>query len=161
YRFVICTGGVARRLTQPGAELVATHSDAWGLRAVPASLIVIGGGMTGLQVASIFHAFGSRVDVFQRGPRILPDEDEDVATAVAAGLRASGMTLREGFGNIERFEKTAHGVRMVISRDGRSEAVEAALVVAAVGWVADTAGLALAAAGVEPDARGFVKVDEY
>src|SRR5262249_50865853 len=54
-RIILCTGGIARRLAVPGAELTATHSDAWGLRAVPPSMIVIGGGMTGLQVASIFH----------------------------------------------------------------------------------------------------------
>src|SRR5262245_14130752 len=101
-RFILCTGGVSRRLTVPGGELVATHSDAWSLGAVPESLIVIGGGMTGLQVASIFHAFGSRVTLFQRGPRILPDEDQDVATEVARQLRASGMEIREAFGQIER-----------------------------------------------------------
>src|ERR1043166_7171749 len=43
-KFIICTGGVSRRLTVPGAELCATHSDAWSLTAVPPSMIVIGGG---------------------------------------------------------------------------------------------------------------------
>src|SRR5215471_21433207 len=102
-RIILCTGGTARRLTAPGAEWTATHSDAWSLTAVPPSLLVVGGGMTGLQVASIFHAFGSRVQVFQRGPRILPDEDHDVAAEVAAQLRASGMELREDFGDIDGF----------------------------------------------------------
>src|SRR5262245_15715088 len=160
-RFILCTGGVNRRLTVPGAELVATHSDAWSLTAVPESLIVIGGGMTGLQVASIFHAFGSRVTVFQRGPRILPDEDDDVAGEVARQLRASGMEIREGFGTLERFERTSRGVRMRFTKDGHAEAAEAALVVAAVGWVADTGTLGLTAAGIELDERGFVRVDRH
>ena len=71
----------------PGAELTATHSDAWSLGSVPASMLVIGGGATGAQVASIFSGFGAKVQFFQSGPRIIPTEDEDVSTAVAAGFR--------------------------------------------------------------------------
>jgi dihydrolipoamide dehydrogenase len=160
-RIILCTGGVARRLAVPGAGLTATHSDAWSLTAVPASMLVIGGGMTGLQVASIFHAFGTTVTVFQRGPRILPDEDEDVSREVARQLRAAGIELREGFGEVERFEKSAHGVRMTYAKEARREIAEAALVVEAIGWAADAASLDPAAAGVDLDERGFVKVDEY
>lgn len=160
-RFVLCAGGKARRLPVPGAELAATHSDAWNLTEVPDSILVVGGGMTGLQVASIFHAFGSRVDLFQRGRRILPDEDEEVAAEVAAALRASGMQVHEGVGTIDAFESAPAGIRMHFSRDGRRETAEAALAVVAIGWIADTAGLNLAAAGIELDARGFVAVDEF
>src|SRR5262247_911931 len=102
-RIILCAGGRSRRLRVPGADLTCTHSDAWSLTGVPPSLLVVGGGMTGLQVASIFHAFGSRVQLFQRGPRILPDDDRDVATEVAAGLRAMGIDLHEGFDAIEAF----------------------------------------------------------
>ena len=160
-RIILCTGGKARRLSVPGAELTATHSDAWSLTEVPPSILVVGGGMTGLQVASIFHAFGSRVELFQRGRRILPDEDEEVAAEVAATLRASGMRVREDGGSIDGFERTPVGIRMSFSRDGRRETTEAALVVVAIGWNADTAGLNLTAAGIELDARGFVVVDEF
>ena len=114
-----------------------------------------------MQVASIFNAFGSRVQLFQAGPRILPTEDEDVSAAVAAAFRESGIVVRESFGAIESFEKTPSGVRMVFSKDGARDSAEAALAVVAVGWVADTAGLNLAAAGVETDQRGFVRVDAY
>ena len=88
-------GGTSRRLSVPGAELTATHSDAWSLTAVPPSMLVVGGGATGVQVASIFNAFGSRVQLYQAGPRILATEDEDVSAAVAAALRESGMVVRE------------------------------------------------------------------
>ena len=124
-------------------------------------MLVIGGGATGAQVASIFNAFGSRVQLFQAGPRILPTEDEDVSAAVAAAFRESGIVVREDFGAIESFEKTPSGVRMIFSKDGVRDSAEAALAVVAVGWVADTAGLSLATAGVETDPRGFVRVDAY
>jgi pyruvate/2-oxoglutarate dehydrogenase complex dihydrolipoamide dehydrogenase (E3) component len=160
-KIIICTGGVSRRLPVPGFELTNTHSDAWALTTVPPSILVIGGGSTGVQVASIFNAFGSRVELFQTGRRILPTEDEDVSAAVAAAFRESGIVVHEDFGAIEFFEKAPSGVRMVFSRDGSHCSAEAALVVVAVGWIADTAGLSLAAAGVETDQRGFVKVDGY
>lgn len=160
-KFIICTGGASRRLSVPGAELTATHSDAWGLTAAPPSLIVIGGGATGAQVASVFNAFGSRIALFHSGPRILPTEDEEVSQVVAAAFRDSGIEVREAFGVIESFEKTSDGVRMTCSKDGQREHAEAALAVVAIGWAANTASLDLARAGVETDQRDFVRVDEF
>lgn len=160
-KFVICTGGATRQLSVSGGELTATHSDAWGLTTVPSSMIVIGGGATGAQVASVFNAFGSRIALFHSGPRILPTEDEEVSVAVAAAFRDSGIEVREEFGTIESFEKTHDGVRMSFSKDGRREAAEATLAVTAIGWVANTASLDLARAGVETDARDFVRVDDF
>jgi len=160
-KIIICTGGASRRLSAPGFELTATHSDAWSLTSVPPSMLVIGGGATGAQVASIFNAFGSRIQLFQAGPRILPAEDEDVSAAVANAFRGSGIMVREDFGEIESFEKTPSGVRMIFSKDGAWDSAEAALAVVAVGWLANSAGLSLATAGVETDHRGFVRVDAY
>src|SRR5437762_12576342 len=160
-KFVICTGGVSRRLSVPGSELTARHSDAWHLTSVPPSMLVIGGGATGAQVASIFNAFGSRIQLFQAGPRIVPTEDEDVSAAVAAAFRQSGIVIRESFGAIASFEKTPSGVRMNFAKDDKQEHAEAALAVAAVGWIANTAALDLPTAGVETNHRGFVQVDSY
>jgi pyruvate/2-oxoglutarate dehydrogenase complex dihydrolipoamide dehydrogenase (E3) component len=156
---ILCAGGTSRRLSVPGAELTATHTDAWSLTRVPQSILVIGAGMTGAQVASVFQAFGSRIVLFQRASRILPAEDEDVAVAVAAGFRDSGMIVREDFGTIESFERVHAGMRMNFSREGVQGSAEAELVVVAIGWVADTGGLNLSAAGIQTDDRGYVAVD--
>ena len=83
---IICTGGMPRRLDLPGFELACTHSDAWTLSSAPPSMLVIGAGATGVQLASIFNAFGSRVTLFEAAPRILMSEDEDVAAAVSEAL---------------------------------------------------------------------------
>jgi dihydrolipoamide dehydrogenase len=160
-RIIICTGGVSRRLPIPGFELTSTHSDAWRLTSVPSSMLVVGAGATGVQVASIFNAFGTRIQLFEAGPRILATEDEDIAAAAAAAFRKSGMLVHENFGTIESFEKTPTGVGMNFVKDGHRDSVEATLVVVAVGWAADTGGLNLAAAGVELNQRKFVRVDEY
>jgi dihydrolipoamide dehydrogenase len=160
-KFVICTGGRSRCLSVPGFELTATHSDAWSLTSVPPSMLVVGAGATGVQVASIFSAFGSRLDLFQSGPRILQSEDEDVSAAVAAAFRDAGIGVHESFGEIESFEKTTHGVRMNFKKGDRRDSAEAALAVVAIGWVANTSELDLVKAGVETDQRGFVRVDSY
>src|SRR5262245_47123423 len=117
-KFIICTGGSSRPLVVHGADLTSTHSDAWNLTSVPPSMLVIGAGATGAQVASIFNAFGTRVQLFQTGPRILSAEDEEVSAAVAAGFREIGIVVHESFGEIESFEKTTDGVRMNFSKDG-------------------------------------------
>ena len=160
-KVIVCTGGVSRRLSVPGFELTNTHSDAWGLTSVPPSMLVVGAGATGVQVASIFNAFGSRIQLFQTGPRILPTEDEDVSAAVAAAFREAGIAVHENISAINSFEKTPTGVRMIFSKDDDQDSAESTLAVVAVGWTADAAGLNLPSAGVETDHRGFVKVDGY
>lgn len=70
-----------------------------------------------------------------------------------------GLAVREGFGAIDSFEKTSSGVRMIFSKEDTLDSAEAAAAFVAVGWVADSAGLNLARAGVETDARGYVRVD--
>jgi pyruvate/2-oxoglutarate dehydrogenase complex dihydrolipoamide dehydrogenase (E3) component len=158
-KVILCAGGTNRTLPVPGAELVGAHHDAWTLTAVPESLLVIGAGATGVQVASVFDELGSRVTLLEAGPRILGTEDEDVSRSMAAAFRSSGIDVREGFGRIDRFEKTPAGVRMVFAKDDVEDTVEASLAVVAIGWLADTAGLNLDAAGVAVTDRGYVQVD--
>ena len=158
-KLIICTGGVSRRIAVPGFEL--TRSDAWALTAVPASMLVVGAGSTGVQIASMFHAFGTRVELFEAGPHILPSEDEEVVAAVAGELRSSGVVVHERFGAIESFENTPAGVRMSY-RDGSGDrAAEAELAIVAAGWVADTAHLNLSAAGVVLEPHGSIKVNRF
>src|SRR6202042_2080647 len=158
-KIILCTGGTSRRLPVAGFELTATHSDAWQLSAVPASLLVVGAGATGVQVASIFNAFGSDVHIVEVAPRILMTEDEDVSAAVGAALAASGVRIVEDAGSIERFERSDGGVRLVRSSDCGEHSLEATIAVVAVGWGAATAGLELDQAGVRTDRRGYVEVD--
>jgi dihydrolipoamide dehydrogenase len=124
-------------------------------------MLVIGAGATGAQVASIFNAFGTHVQLFQTGPRILPTEDEDVSTVMAQAFRDAGIGVQEQLDAIESFEQVEGGVRMRFTRRGVRESAEAALAVLAVGWRADTGNLGLDVAGVDLDARGFVRVDAH
>ncbi len=156
---IICTGGASRRLPLPGFELTCTHSDAWSLSGAPSSLLVIGAGATGVQVASIFNAFGSRVTLFEAAPRILMSEDGEVAAAMRASLEAGGVRVLEDAGTIERFEPCPEGVRLIYSGSAGPEHVDATIGVVAVGWIANTDGLDLDAADVRTDDRGYIQVD--
>jgi len=160
-KFIVCTGGVNRRLAVPGFELTQSHSDALQSSVVPPSMLVIGGGNTGVQIAAMFRAFGTQVQLFERGTRILRSADEAVAAAVTAGLRESGVDVHERFGSIISFEKTPVGLRMNFRDRERDTSAEASMIVVAGGWQADTACMNLGAAGVELDARGNVEVDEF
>jgi dihydrolipoamide dehydrogenase len=159
-KFIICTGGVSKKLPIRGFEYTSTHSDAWSLTALPKSMIVVGCGATGAQVASVFNTFGTRVELFEATPHILPAEDDDVAAAVAAAFRHEGIKVRENFGSIDSFERTPDGVEMTFSKDGNRETAEATLVVVAVGWGADADALRPRAAGVDLTQRGFLRVNE-
>jgi pyruvate/2-oxoglutarate dehydrogenase complex dihydrolipoamide dehydrogenase (E3) component len=160
-RIVICSGGVSRRLNVPGAELTVVPADAFSLTTVPKSLIVIGAGATGVQVASVFNALGSSITLCQSGPRIIPSEDIDVSNAVAQAFRDDGIVVHERFGSIGRFEPTASGVSMLFGSGEQKTRIEAELVVCAIGWAADTDGLNLAAPSVRTNSRGFIEVDSH
>ena len=160
-KVIICAGGASRPLAVPGFDLTATHSDAWHLSSVPPSLLVIGAGATGVQVASIFNAFGSRVHLVEIAPRILMTEDHEVSEAVRAALAASGVQVVEDAGTIDRFERCATGVRLTHSTSDGQHSIDATLAVVAAGWVAATAGLDLDRAGVQTDRRGYVQVDAH
>jgi pyruvate/2-oxoglutarate dehydrogenase complex dihydrolipoamide dehydrogenase (E3) component len=160
-KIIICGGGHNRTLPIPGIEHTVTHSDAWRLQAIPKSMIIVGSGATGAQVASIFNAFGTEVSLFEIMPRILMTEDEDVSTAVCAAFMEHGMEITEGFDGIDSFEKTQDGVRMHYRDHGQPLSKEAELVVMAVGWEANARELNLEAAGVALNERGFIAVNDY
>jgi pyruvate/2-oxoglutarate dehydrogenase complex dihydrolipoamide dehydrogenase (E3) component len=157
-KIIICTGGVSRPIAAPGADLVVTPAAAFSLTAIPRSMIVIGAGATGAQVASIFNAFGTNIHLFESGDRIIKTEDADVSAEVARAFREDGISIYEGFGQIERFERTPDGVTMTY---GGGKTVTAEVAVAAAGWIADTKVLSLQTAGVALSPRGFIAVNEH
>ena len=158
-KVILCGGGTNRQLPLPGADFLGWHHDAWSLTSVPESLLVIGAGATGAQVASVFNELGSRVMLFEAGPHILMTEDGDVAGVMAESFRAAGIDVREGFGRIREFQTTDAAVRIIFDGEKATESVEASVAVGAIGWQADTVGLNLAAAGVDTTPRGYIAVD--
>jgi len=158
---IVCAGGHSRSLPIPGFEHSITHSDAWNLTELPESMVVVGSGATGAQVASIFNAFGTRVSLFEVAPRILMTEDEDVSVTVKGAFQEHGIQVVEGFDGIEQIEKLENSLRFQYKLDGESHTLDVSAVVMAAGWLANAEGLNLKAAGVEINRAGYIQVNEY
>jgi pyruvate/2-oxoglutarate dehydrogenase complex dihydrolipoamide dehydrogenase (E3) component len=127
---------------------------------VPEHLIVLGGGYIGLEFGQMFRRFGSRVTIVQRGPQLLPIEDEDVAESVLGVLREDGVDVllqaearcaeRLDDGQVRVTVRTAAGDREVVGSQ----------VLLAAGRVPNTDRLAPSAAAIDTDSRGFIRVNE-
>jgi pyruvate/2-oxoglutarate dehydrogenase complex dihydrolipoamide dehydrogenase (E3) component len=136
---------------------VLTSETLLHLERLPEHLIVIGGGTVGLEFADMFAAFGSRVTLVARGPRLLAREDEDIAQAVTSLLAAGGVDVLT-HRSTTSVRRGADGRVIVALSDGTVLSGDEVLV--AVGRRPVTAGLDLPAAGVRTTAAGFVAVDD-
>ena len=158
-RFVICVGGHARRLPIPGAELALTHSDVWRMERLPASVAIVGASATGVQLASVFDTFGSRVLLLEVAPRILAGEDELVSWALSDAFERRGIVLEVGIDGIDGIESERGAFQMTYRSGGESRRASVEAVILAVGWTGNIEDLNSQAAGVATE-RGFITVDE-
>ncbi len=157
-RFILCVGGSSRRLGFAGSEHTITHSDVWRLSSLPKSVIVIGAGATGCQLASIFNDFGSKVSLIDAAPRILISEDALVAETVADAFRDDGIEVKTSISMTERVEKD--GDLLTLHFAGQEAPISAHAIVISVGWPGNVDGLNLSVAGIETN-RNYITVNDY
>ncbi|MEU8384349.1 FAD-dependent oxidoreductase [Streptosporangium sp. NPDC048865] len=127
---------------------------------LPERLAIVGGGYIGIEFASIYRRFGSRVTVFETSSRILGHEDDDAAAVAEGILTDEGIEIIKG-AHVTEVRDGENDVTLVYERDGRRHTLEADAVLAATGRAPATRGLGLEAAGVRTTERGAVEVDEY
>ncbi|CAM3434153.1 FAD-dependent oxidoreductase [Isoptericola cucumis] len=144
---------------------VVTSTGLLGRTERPRELVVLGGGYVAVELAAMHAAFGARVTLLTRGPRILRHEDDDVATAAAGILADAGVAIRTDV-TIDSVADTTTDdgpcARVTYrTADGTTDTVDGDTVLAALGRRPVTDGLGLEAAGVRTDARGAVVVDEH
>jgi pyruvate/2-oxoglutarate dehydrogenase complex dihydrolipoamide dehydrogenase (E3) component len=148
--FIICAGGHPRRLDFPGSEHALTHSDAWSMTYTPESVVVVGGGATGCQFASIFRAFGASVTLMDVAPQILLTEDADVAAAVTDEFQQRGIDVIVGIEGLRRIDLDEGRFRcLTYAKDGEEHSIKADVVLMSVGWPGNIDSLRLDAAGVK------------
>jgi pyruvate/2-oxoglutarate dehydrogenase complex dihydrolipoamide dehydrogenase (E3) component len=158
-KFILCTGGKARRPAIDGVEHAITPDQIIDLETLPKSVVIVGSGYTGVQVTTIMSAFGASVTLLETAPVILPPSDADVGRALRESFERQGVRVVTGIGGLEGIVLNADGSRTVIyGLRGKSRSVTADAVILAVGWPADLDGLNLAVAGVEVE-RGFIKMN--
>ena len=155
---VLASGSEARSL--PGLEIdgqrVITSDQALTLDHVPASVVILGGGVIGVEFASVWRSFGAEVTIVEMLPHLLPLEDESSSRLLERAFRRRGIGFKTG----TRFE----GVKgsdsgITVTLEGGTT-IDAELMLVAVGRGPVSAGLGYEEAGVPMD-RGYVLADEY
>jgi pyruvate/2-oxoglutarate dehydrogenase complex dihydrolipoamide dehydrogenase (E3) component len=160
----INTGAVPRLPPIPGlreSQRVFTSTSLMEQTVLPERLVIIGGGFIGLEFASMYAQFGAAVTVLETAPRLLPNEDEDMAAAIIQSLTAKGVTFETGV-RVQRIEPGPEGEDVIIfeTPQGTVERRQATAILVAVGREPVVASLNLAAAGVAQNERGFIQVNE-
>lgn len=159
---VIATGSDVAQL--PGVEIdekvVVSSTGALSLGKVPGKLLVVGGGVIGLELGSVWGRLGAEVTVVEYLDNILPGMDGEVVKNFTRILKKQGFTFKTG-SKVTKVEKQKSGVKVTIepAKGGDAQTLDADVVLVAIGRVAYTAGLGLDKVGVKTDARGRVEVD--
>ncbi|MEW6082639.1 MAG: dihydrolipoyl dehydrogenase [Bacillota bacterium] len=136
-----------------------TSDEALCLPKPPESMLVIGGGVLGVEFACIYAAFGTKIDIIKRSPLVLPPVDEELSKRIMPLLARQGIKVNAGI-FIKDIQVSGDGAKRVIAntKEGKEVTFEAEEVLIAMGRVPDFGGLDLAALGIEHDSKG-IKVD--
>ena len=153
---VLATGSYARSL--PGLDIagrIMTSDQALTLDYVPASVIILGGGVIGVEFASVWRSFGVEVTVVEGLPHLVPAEDEAVSKAMERAFRKRGINFKVGV----RFQSAAQDAEGITITLESGETVRADLLLVAVGRGPRTENLGYEAQGITMD-RGFVLTND-
>ncbi len=155
---ILATGSVPFRLPTIDHSLsgVWTSDDAVSLGSIPAEIVIVGGGVIGLEFACAYAAFGSTVTVVELMEQILPGNDRRVVKSTQTALEEMGVRFQLGDA-VEAVEQHGDRVRATLRSGG---SLEADIVMSAPGRIPNSAGFGYPEAGIEMD-RAAVKVDEY
>jgi pyruvate/2-oxoglutarate dehydrogenase complex dihydrolipoamide dehydrogenase (E3) component len=137
-----------------------THVEALELDRVPSHLIVLGGGYVGVEFAQAFRRFGSRVTILESGPQLLRREDPDVAAAVLTMFEEDGIGVVLNAATLAVDGHSGDVVRLRIRTTAGEQTIEGTDILVAAGRAPNTRDIGLEQAGIELDARGYVKVDD-
>ncbi len=153
---IIAVGSTAREVANlpfDGKRIISS-TEVFEMDALPRSIVIIGGGPIGCEMASFFNGFGVEVVLNGRRDFLVPNEDEDVSKALMREFKKRGIRLLTG-ASVARAEVTDTGVNLAIGE----ESVVCETVLVAAGRIPNTAGLEAEKAGVSLDARGYVEAD--
>jgi pyruvate/2-oxoglutarate dehydrogenase complex dihydrolipoamide dehydrogenase (E3) component len=160
-RLFINVGGRPAVPALPGVDRIPylTNESLMEVDFLPEHLIVIGGSYVGLEFGQMYRRFGSRVTIAEMAPRLVGREDPEVSDAIREILEAEGIEIRLN-AKCLAFEPAPGGMRARLDCHEGAPEVRGTHVLLAVGRVPNTDHLGLAAAGIEVDERGYIKVDE-
>jgi dihydrolipoamide dehydrogenase len=152
---ILATGSVKKPLpgTQFGGRVIGTE-EAWALKALPATLAVVGAGASGTEIASAYARLGSEVSLYEGLDRVLPTEDADISKLAERGFKKQGIKLHTGV-FVEDVVNHEEQVRFSVA----GEPAEAEWLVIAAGRAPDVEGLGLEEAQIKLTDGGLIAVD--
>jgi dihydrolipoamide dehydrogenase len=158
---IIATGSVPIELPflKFDETRILSNIGALSIPAVPKSLIVIGGGVVGLELGSVWNRLGAKVTVIELLPTILPGMDDDVVKEADRVLRKQGLDVRTNT-KVVNGGLTERGVFVEVERDGARERIEGDHVLVSVGRRPSLNGIDAAALGLALGKRGEIVVDD-
>ena len=159
---IIATGSEARMLPglRPDSRTILTNIEILDLTPIPKTMVIIGAGAVGVEFASIFNRFGTKVTLLEMLPRLVPIEDEEISKELERYFKKTGIRCETG-AKAENITKTVRGVRVPVTlANGKREEIDAETLLVAVGRRPLTDNIGLENTNVELD-RGFIKVDEF
>ena len=158
---IIATGSVPIELPflKFDEERILSNVGALKIPRVPAHLIVIGGGIIGLELGSVWKRLGARVTVVELLPAILPGMDDDVVKEADRVFRKQGLDIRVGT-RVTGGGRTENGAFVDVEKDGKSERIEGDYVLVSVGRRPVTTGIDAKALGLALGKRGEILVDD-
>lgn len=156
---VISTGSVPTMIPLPGCEYTIDSTGALNLKELPDRMVVMGGGVIGLELACAFACFGTEVTVVEMLPQLLPRELPEAAKMVTASLKKMGIRILTG-AKMLRIEKNATGLRAVYELDGAEESTDCDQVLMAVGRKPNLCGIDVEKLGLTLSERKHILVDD-
>ncbi len=159
---ILATGSEARMLPglEPDNNLILTNIEILDMAEIPPTLGIIGAGAVGVEFASIFSRFGSKVTILEMLPRVVPVEDEEISKELDKSFRKAGIRI-ETAARAENITRNAGSVSVDVTlANGQSERMEFAKLLVAVGRKPNTENCGIENTGAQLD-RGFVKVNEF
>jgi len=159
-RIVITTGARPSMPSIPSIEAVdyLTSTSALALEALPKSLLVIGGGYVGAELAQMFARMGVNVSIVCRS-QLLPAAEPEIAEALSGYFRDEGIRLTCGVA-YQRIAQTNTGISLIVKKNGREETLTAERLLIATGRTPNVEGLGLREAGVAQASNGGIEVDD-
>lgn len=155
---VIATGSVPMTVPIPGHELTIDSTGALSLDRLPRRMVVMGGGVIGLELASAFAAYGTEITIIEMLPALLPRDQKEAAGMVVSALKKKGIRILTG-AKMLRVEKSGNGLRAVYELDGKQDSVEADQVLMAVGRRPNLCGIDAGALGLKLSEKKYILVD--
>ncbi len=139
---------------------IITSTQALSLSSVPKSMAVIGAGVIGLELSSIWNNFGSKVKVFEYGNKILPNADHDASTLVQKSLKEQGIEIKTNQKELSLVKVSDKNVILQSITDEKKEQFEFEKLLISIGRKPNTEELKLENINLELDNEGFIKVNE-